>query len=65
MIFDEYRCVDNEFTLDRQITRAQARDNLVEVLHSLLAPLYERYSFFPLSLKLVTEEVNRTTGNRF
>lgn len=52
-------------TLTRQITRAEARDNLVEVLHRMLSPLYERFSFFELSERLVAEEVDRMTRNRF
>jgi hypothetical protein len=65
MIFDDHKCLDNVVSLDRQITTMQARDNLVEVLHSLLSPLYERYSFFALSKKLVAEEVERMTSGRF
>jgi hypothetical protein len=65
MMWDERRCADNEVTLERQITRAQARDNLVEVLHGLLSPLYERFGFFELSEKLVAEEVDRLTQGRF
>jgi hypothetical protein len=65
MILDPYRCADDEVTLTRQITRAEARDNLVEVLHRMLSPLYERFSFFELSERLVAEEVDRMTRNRF
>ena len=59
MMWDERRCADNEVTLERQITRAQAHDNLVEVLDGLLSPLYERFGFFELSETLVAEEVDR------
>jgi hypothetical protein len=65
MLFSDRRCADDDFTLERQITQAQARDNLVEVLHGLLSPLYERFSFFELSEKLVAEEVDRMTQGRF
>ncbi len=65
MLFDDRRCADYEVVLERQITRAQARDNLVEVLHALLKPLYERFSFYELSQRLVAEEVERMTRNRF
>jgi len=64
-IFDDRRCTDNEVILERQITRAQARDNLVEVLHALLSPLYERFAFFELSEQLVAEEIEQMTRNRF
>jgi len=65
MILDTRRCADDDVTLTRQVTRAQVRDNLVEVLHRMLAPLYERFSFFELSERLVIEEVERMTRNRF
>jgi hypothetical protein len=65
MLFEDRRCADYEVVLERQITRAQARDNLVEVLHALLKPLYERFAFFELSEQLVAEEVERMTRNRF
>lgn len=65
MLFDDRRCAEDEVTLERQITCAQARDNVVEVLHALLSPLYERFSFFELSERLVAEEVDRMTRNRF
>jgi hypothetical protein len=65
LIFDDWRCADPEVSLERRITRAQARDNLVEVLHALLMPLYERFSFFGLSEKMVAEEVEKMTKNRF
>jgi hypothetical protein len=65
MMFDERRCVDSEVIVEREITVSQSQDNLVEVLHPLLSPLYERFSFFELSEKLVSEEVGRLTRGRF
>jgi hypothetical protein len=65
ILFDDRRAADDEVSLERVTTCAQARDNLVEVLHPLLAPLYERFAFFELSEKLVAEEVERLTRNRF
>lgn len=65
MLFDDRVAADEEVVLERQITRAQARDNLVEVLHALLSPLYERFGFFELSERLVAEEVARLTSGRF
>jgi hypothetical protein len=65
MILDTYRCTDDDVTLAQQITRAQAPDNLVEVLYRLLSPLYERFSFWELSERMVAEEVERMTRNRF
>jgi hypothetical protein len=40
-------------------------DNLIEILHPLQAPLYERFSFFELPLDLVRAEVGRMRGSRF
>jgi len=65
ILHDNYRCADDDITLTAQVTRAQARDNLVEVLQRMLAPLYERFSFFRLPERLVTEQVERMTRNRF
>ena len=33
--------------------------NLVEVVHSLLSPLYERFDFTRLPLEIVQRELNR------
>jgi hypothetical protein len=40
-------------------------DNLVEILHPMLAPLYERFEFFELPLALVRTEIERMRHNRF
>jgi hypothetical protein len=40
-------------------------DNLVEVVHSMLVPLYERFAFFELSRDLVRLEIERMRKNRF
>ena len=47
----------DEVTLTSQATPQQARDNLTEILHPLLSPLYERFNFFRLPLNLVEEEL--------
>jgi hypothetical protein len=66
MLLDTYKCAENEVTLDpRQITRAQVRENLVEVVHRMLAPLYERFGFFALPVTLVAEELARLQSGRF
>ena len=64
-MFDDRTCADDDVMLEREIKSVEARDNLVEVLHGLLSPLYERFGFFELSEKLVAEEVERMTRNRF
>jgi hypothetical protein len=32
-------------------------ENLIEFIHRLLAPLYERFNFFRLSVELVAQEL--------
>jgi hypothetical protein len=58
-------CHDGEVELVTEATAAEMDDNLVEVLHSLLVPLYERFNFFELPLDLVRTEVGRMRSNRF
>jgi hypothetical protein len=62
---DTQGCVDDTVTLETQATARQIEDNLVEVLHPLLQPLYERFSFFELDPRLVTREVERLKSSRF
>ncbi|WP_417837319.1 RNA-binding domain-containing protein [Thalassospira tepidiphila] len=45
--------------LERQVTLAQIDDNLVEIVHQLLTPLYEKFNFFELTQRLVEDEVDR------
>ena len=56
---------DNEAGLQTQATARQINDNLVEILHPLLAPLYERFSFFELSRDIVRAEIEQMRRNRF
>ncbi|MCC6613330.1 MAG: hypothetical protein IT320_07610 [Anaerolineae bacterium] len=58
------RCDDDTVTLEIQTTVPQIEDNLVEVLHQLLSPLYEQFSFFRLRTNLVAEEVERLRSTR-
>jgi hypothetical protein len=39
-------------------------DNLPEIVHSILVPLYERFGFYRLAASLVTEELARMRTNR-
>jgi hypothetical protein len=65
MLRDGRRSADNEVSLETQATAAQIDDNLVEVIHDLLSPLYERFQFFELPRDLVTREIERMRRNRF
>lgn len=65
MLFDDRVTRTNEITLKGQATLDGVRDNLAEILHQLLTPLYERFNFFPLSRDLVDEEILRLKGGSF
>ena len=56
---------DNEIQLATEATAQQIDDNLVEILHAMLRPLYERFDFFDLPLRLVQEEVEHLRAGRF
>jgi hypothetical protein len=58
-------CNDDTAELQTQATASQMDDNLVEVLHSVLLPLYERFAFFELSRELVRIEIERMRKTRF
>jgi hypothetical protein len=55
----------DEIVLEAQATPAQLRDNLTEVLHQLLVPLYERFAFFRLPVVLVEQELEKMMRGRF
>jgi hypothetical protein len=58
-------CNDDNANLQTQATASQMDDNLVEVLHSLLVPLYERFAFFELSREMVRTEIETMRRHRF
>lgn len=58
-------CQTDEIILTAEVSVSQVQDNLVEVMHQLLAPLYERFNFFSLPLSLVEEELERMRSGRF
>ena len=55
----------DEVLLRGQFTQQQVQDNLTEVLHPLLQPLYEKFNFFKLPFDYVVEELQRLRNNRF
>lgn len=56
---------DDLVTLESQVTAIEIDDNLVEILHALLSPLYERFAFFELSIDFVAREIERMRNTRF
>ena len=50
---------DNDVPLSTSVAVDTLSANLVEVVHSLLSPLYERFDFTRLPLEIVQRELNR------
>ena len=61
----EYNSVDDDAELQAAASAREIDDNLVEVVHPLLVPLYERFSLFDLTVDLVRQELDRLTRGRF
>jgi hypothetical protein len=61
----DHAAADNEFRGEVQASAARIDDNLVEILHQLLSPLYERFDFFELPVVLITQEMERMRNHRF
>lgn len=58
-------CNDYSAELETQATTREIEDNLVEVLQPLLTKLYERFSFFELTMEHVQIEIERMRQGRF
>ena len=54
-----------EVSQETQTTVSQVQDNLAEVVHKLLSPLYEAFGFYELPLPLVQSELQRMRERRF
>lgn len=59
------RSIDNEVTLETEAAASEIEDNVVEILLSLLSPLYERFQFFELRPELVALEIAKLRRGRF
>jgi hypothetical protein len=64
ILLDGYVSRTDEVLLNASATLEQIRDNLSEIVHRLLIPLYERFSFFELPFQLVEEELARMRRGR-
>ena len=51
--FGQYVCHTPEVVSTSRVTLQQVRDNLPEIVHGMLQPLYEHFDFFPLSIARV------------
>jgi hypothetical protein len=63
-VFGDEVSVTDEIFMETQTTLQQIDDNLVEVIHQLLIPLYERFSFFRIPEVLVEEELSSMMRGR-
>jgi hypothetical protein len=64
-LFGDYRCDDDVVIIATQVQTRTIFDNLAEVIHPLLSPMYERFSFFELSMELITSELELMRQNHF
>ncbi len=64
-VFDDRPIRTSEIVLTGQVTLDQIRDNLTEVMHQFLTPLYEKFDFFELPFEVVDTELERLRGGRF
>ena len=58
-------CHEESVEIELQAATSEIIDNLAEVLHPALIPLYERFDFFELPMSLVAEELTSMRRNRF
>jgi hypothetical protein len=65
LVFDNHICNGREATIEMQATATEIDQNLTEVLHPMLVPFYERFSFFELSMQVVVEEIEGLRRGRF
>ena len=61
----DYICRQDEYAAETTVDISRIEDNLPEIVGPLIAPLYERFSFFQLSSTLVTKELATMKSRRF
>lgn len=64
-VFGEDVSRTDEISLQTLATLGQIQDNLAEILHQLLCPLYERFAFFRLPIVMVEQELGRMIKGRY
>lgn len=55
----------DEVLMNIEVTVQQLQDNLAEVVHNLLAPLYEAFNFYDMPIHTVQAELSRMRNNRW
>ena len=59
MVLEGYISQTDEIIVQQQVSLQQIQDNLPEILHQLLAPLYEKFDFYKLSLDRIQDELQK------
>lgn len=65
LMFDDRICRDDEATIETTATAREIDENTAEILHPMLVPMYERFSFFELPMSLVVTVVEELKRTRF
>jgi len=58
-------CRDNFAVLSTRASPSQIDDNLVEIVQSLLKPLYEKFAFFEIAPQIVAQEIEKLAKARY
>lgn len=65
LVGDRFISRTDSIALETRATVQQAQDNLAEVVHGLLVPLYEQFSFYELPLSVVQAQLQRMRSARY
>ena len=57
-------CLSDHVETHANVTPQQFGENMVEIVHQLLTPLYAAFDFFTLTQTLVDEELSRMRENK-
>jgi hypothetical protein len=65
MLFSDYAAEQDAFEATQTVALDAILETLPEVVHAILAPLYELFGFFVLPKRLVEEELASLQRNQF
>lgn len=65
ILFEGYKATQNNYEAIHTISLSALPQNLPEIVHALLSPLYELFDFFQLPKRLVEEELATLQRHRF
>ncbi len=64
-LFENWRNIQREFTIEKEINIASIPDSLPEIVWNILSPLYQLFEFWQLPKRLVEEEIRSLLRNTF